>query len=512
MPREGGRRAKRAQRDTAATGVPQLPFRARENPHPPLEPLSRDQLHAIHDSSLRILEEDGIEVMGEEPLRVLAEAGCIVDRASGMVRMDIGLVNETLKSCPPSFTLTPRNPHHAISIGGRALHFGLVSGPPNVQDNLTGRRSGNFADYLTLIKFAQVFNVIGFLGNQAVAPIELPANSRHMDTSRANLIYTDKVFNHQLIGAGRARDSVVLVARALDMSLEELAARPACIGNININSPRKLDEAMATGAMEMARLGQAVIVTPFTLLGAMTPVTMAAGLVQQNAEALFGICLTQFVRPGAPVVYGGFTSNVDMRSGAPAFGTPENAKANLAGGQLARFYRLPYRSSACNAANCVDAQSTYETLMAMWGAVMGHGNLIYHAAGWLEGGLSASFEKVMLDVEMIQHVLEMIAPIDTDNLEAGLEAIREVAPGGHFFGSAHTMERYDTAFYAPLLSDWRNFETWQEDGARTATARATDLWQQMLEQYEQPPLDAARIEAMDAYIRERKQAIGGGEP
>jgi trimethylamine--corrinoid protein Co-methyltransferase len=253
-------------------------------------------------------------------------------------------------------------------------------------------------------------------------------------------------------------------------------------------------------------------VTPFTLLGAMTPVTMAAGLVQQNAEALFGIAMIQLFHPGSPVVYGGFTSNVDMRSGAPAFGTPENAKANLAGGQLARRYGLPYRTSACNASNVVDAQSTYETQMALWGAVMGHGNVVYHAAGWLEGGLVASYEKFILDIEMLQHLAHMLSPIDCSEDEMGVQAIRDVDPGGHFFGTDHTMARYETAFYAPLVSDWQNNENWQAAGAKSATERATTLWQSILAEHEPPEIDPGIRESLEDYVARRKEAIGTDEP
>lgn len=512
MARTSGRRAMRERRGKSA-GIQQLPWISKlRNPFPPMQPLSADQVETIHEASLDVIEREGLEVNGDAALSYYEKAGAEVDRASETVRMDRNLVMELIAKAPGPFTLTPRNPDHAIEIGGDHINFGLVSGAPNVHDAVRGRRAGNIADYITLNKFAQFFNCIRFQGNQAIAPTDLPANTRHMDAVRANLVYTDKAFNHQLIGAGRAKDACELIALARGGTLEDLAARPGAIGNINVNSPRKLDEHMATGAIQMAELGQATIVTPFTLMGAMTPVTMAAALVQQNAEALFAICLTQIVRPGAPVVYGGFTSNVDMKSGAPAFGTPENAKANLAGGQLARRYGLPYRTSACNASNAVDAQSTYETMMAMFGAVMGHGHIIYHAAGWLEGGLVASFEKVMVDVECIQHIIGLLQPIDTAPDELGLDAIAAVGPGGHFFGNAHTMARYETAFYSPLLSDWTNSEQWQIDGAKTATERATVLWQQVLEEYEQPPLEPERLEAMDAYIAKRKEAIGSDDP
>src|SRR5208337_3666178 len=229
---------------------------------------------------------------------------------------------------------------------------------------------------------------------------------------------------------------------------------------ISVNSPRRFDAAMADGLVAMAEHGQPVVVTPFTLMGAMAPVSLAAALAQQNAEALFGIVLAQAVRPGAPVVYGAFTSNVDMRSGAPAFGTPENAKANIASGQLARRYRLPYRTSNASASNAADAQGAYETEMSLWGAVLGHGNLVYHAAGWQEGGLTASFEKFILDVEMLQLMIEFLKPIAVDDAELGFEAIRAVPAGGHFFGEPHTLERYERAFYQPLVSNWQSYENW----------------------------------------------------
>lgn len=231
-------------------------------------------------------------------------------------------------------------------------------------------------------RLAQYFNTIHLMGNQVCAPTELPANSRHLDTYRANLLYSDKVFHVSAIGAGRALDGIRMMAIARGINLTEIAGSPGVLTIISVNSPRRFDEAMCDGLVAMAEHGQAVVITPFTLMGAMAPVSLAAALAQQNAEALFGIVLAQLVRPGCPVVYGAFTSNVDMRSGAPAFGTPENAKANIASGQLARRYGLPYRTSNASASNAADAQGAYETEMSLWGAVLGHGNLVYHGAGW----------------------------------------------------------------------------------------------------------------------------------
>ena len=376
-----GRRRKK--RDTTPKqDLPQLDSLQLENRFDPIQALDEEQIERIHQASLRLLEEQGIEVMGELALQLFRKAGADVDSA-GIVKMDGTLVEETMALTPAQFDWIPRNPARTLRVGGNAINFGLVSGPPNVHDNINGRRAGNIADYRKLIQLGQFFNIISFFGNQALAPTDLPANNRHLDTTYICLTDSDKPFLATGIGGGRARDAVELCALAKGLSLAEMQHIPSVSTNININSPRKLDDSMAYGAMQMAMLGQITVVTPFTLMGAMTPATMAGALVQQNAEALLGMCLVQLTRPGAPVVYGGFTSNVDMRSGSPAFGTPENALANIAGGQLARRYRVPYRTSACNASNAVDAQATWETQMALWSAVNGHGNLVYHAAGWL---------------------------------------------------------------------------------------------------------------------------------
>ena len=513
--RRGAKRSGRGQRKLARVAdslAHQLPWINLVNPYPPLEPLSGDQLGAIHEASMTVLEDYGIEVLSERVRASFRGAGARVDDSHGIVRPDRELVLDLVARAPGAFSLTPRNPNRRLEVGGAHIHFGMVSGPPNVHDCVNGRRPGNFADYERLVQLGQTFNAIHFFGNQSVAPIDLPAQTRHLDTYRASLILSDKVFSAVPIGRGRVRDAVEMVARARGLSLGELAISPSLFGNININSPRKLDEAMSEGALALAEYGQAVIVTPFTLMGAMTPVTLAAGLVQQNAEALFGIAMVQLFFPGTPVVYGGFTSNVDMRSGAPAFGTPENAKANLAGGQLARHYGLPYRSSGCNASNTADAQAVYETQMSLWSAVLGNGNLLYHAAGWLEGGLVASFEKVIIDVEMLQNVTCLFSKPKVNTEELALDTIGAVPPGGHFFGTEHTMQRYESAFYQPLLSDWQNNESWVEAGAKDATQRATDLWQQAIHSFEPPPIDPGRLEAIDEYVEKRKHEIGSGEP
>ncbi len=505
------RRRGRARAEAPAVLIHQLERKVLRNRFRPLEALDEEQLEFVHDVSMRIVEEEGIEVLGDMALDLFRQAGASVD-AQGVVRMDRALLLDTVAQAPETFAVTPRNPEQTLEVGGNVINFGLVSGTPNVHDNINGRRAGNFEDYKKLISFGQYFNVLTFYGNQATAPTDMPANSRHLDTTFINLTLSDKPFFATGIGGGRARDAIEMSAIARGLTMEEMKTNPSVMTNINVNSPRKLDDAMAYGAMQMALFGQPVTVTPFTLMGAMTPSTMAGALAQQNAEALVGIALLQLTNPGTPVVYGGFTSNVDMRSGSPAFGTPENALANIAGGQLARRYKLPYRSSACNASNAVDAQATYETQMALWGSVMGYGNLIYHTAGWLEGGLVASFEKLIIDVEMLQHMSQMLAPLKIDLEETGLEAMREVGPGGHFFGCAHTMERYKTAFYEPFISDWQNSENWTLAGAKDATTRATELWPKVLADFTPPPVDPSMRDALEAYMAQRKEALGGDEP
>jgi len=506
MTRRGRRRA------AATSSIPQLPWRQVTNSHGTLDVLRPEQVDQIHEASVHILETAGIELWSAGARRLFEDAGAIVDHDTAVVRVGVDVIDHALASAPSSFTLTPRNPARAVEFGGNNIVFGLVAGPPAVHDRINGRRQSNLVDYENFVRLAQYFNAIHMLGNQVSAPMELPANSRHLDCYRANITYSDLAYHCTAIGRGRALDGIAMSAISRGLTLEEVAENPGVLTVINVNSPRRMDGEMADGLMAMAEHGQPVSVTPFTLMGAMTPATLAGALVQANAEALFGIVLTQLAKPGAPVVYGSFTSNVDMRSGAPAFGTPENSKANVAAGQLARRYGLPYRSSNCTAANTVDAQAAYEMQMALWGAVLGGANIVYHAAGWMEGGLQASYEKLVLDVEVLQNMMEFLTPVDTSDDHLALDAIARVPTGGHFFGDEHTMERYDTAFYQPMLSDWRTYEQWSDDGARTATERATAIWQTALDEYEAPPLDGAVAEELESYIAKRKEEIGDGDP
>jgi trimethylamine--corrinoid protein Co-methyltransferase len=375
-------------------------------------------------------------------------------------------------------------------------------------DNDRGRRDGTYAEMCNYLRLIQSLNILHQEGGGPFEPLDLPANTRHLDIYHAQITLLDKSWQTQTLGRARTMDGLEMASIALGTTPEGLIARPTLMGIINTNSPLQLDIPMAEGLITLAEYGQVLVITPFTLAGAMSPVTLAGALVQQHAEAMAGIALTQIVRPGVPVMYGGFTSNVDMRSGAPAFGTPEYTKAAQASGQLARHIGVPFRSSNVTAANEVDAQAAYESQMALWGALMGGAHLVEHAAGWMHGGLTASFEKLILDAEMLQMMAAYFQPIAVTEATLAVDAIRDVGAGGHFFGAAHTMDRYETAFYTPLISNWDNHPQWLERGGVQTRERANTLWKQMLADYTQPALDPGIEEALQAFMA-RRRAEGG---
>ena len=505
MSRETSRRRERR----GGPGLRQLPWRNLRNPYKPIEVLSADQLEAIHQTSLRILEEHGIEFLDSESLGLLKGAGADVQPGSNLVRFDRGLIAQSIAKAPSEFTLHARNPEHNLTMGGNHINFASVASAPNVSDLDRGRRPGNFEDYCNLLRLCQTFNVVQLIGGYPVEPADIPPATRHLDAHYAAITLTDRVWHPYSLGKQRISDAIGMIKIARGFISDEQLRREPCIFSIvNSNSPRRLDGPMLQGLLEMARHGQPVVLTPFTLSGAMAPATVAGALAQQNAEALAGIALIQIVAPGVPCMYGGFTSNVDMKTGAPAFGTPEYTRAAMAGGQLARKYGIPYRSSNACAANAVDAQAAYESEMSIWGAVMGYANLVLHGAGWMEGGLVASFEKLVLDAELLQSMSEFLQPIVVNDDTLALDAIAEVQPGGHFFGATHTLARYESAFYAPILSDWRNFETWREAGALDTARRANAIWKQALTDFQPPPLDPAIDEALKEFVAKRKEQGG----
>ena len=501
-----GRRGRRGSRPegggtAAPRQQPRLPFA-------PVPAVSEDQLEAIHQASLTVLEEIGMDFLHDEARAILKSAGADVDPGSQRVRLPRQLVEAQIGLAPRSFTLHARNPERSVEIGGNAVAFGSVASAPNVADRDGGRRPGNRADYQNLIRLGQSLDSIHFWGGYPVEPADVHASVRHLDALFDMLTLSDKPIHAYSLGRERNLDGLELVRIARGIDRETLEREPSVFTIINTSSPLRLDTPMLEGIIQMARANQVTCVTPFTLAGAMAPVTVAGAVTQQNAEALAGLAFTQIVRPGAPFVYGGFTSNVDMKSGAPAFGTPEYMKACLLGGQLARRYGVPYRSSNTNAANTVDAQAAYESVFSLWGAIMGGVNLLMHGAGWMEGGLQASFEKMVLDADLLAMVAEFLRPVKVDPEELALDAMREVGPGGHFFGCAHTQARYRTAFFAPMISDWRNYETWREAGSPTAYDTANRLYRQRLASFQEPPIDPAIREELEAFVARRK-AEGG---
>ncbi|WGW05593.1 trimethylamine methyltransferase family protein [Tropicibacter oceani] len=505
--RGGGRAGHATRRGTAA--IEQMPWRLPVNHDRPTEPLTPEGVERMHNATMRILEEIGIEFLNPEAVEILRKAGCTVNGEN--VRMGRDMVMEYVGMAPASFTITPRNPDRTITIGDRHILFGNVSSPPNYYDMEVGTKvSGTREMCRNLLKLTQYFNCIHFAGGYPVEPVDLHASTRHLDVLFDKLTLTDKVMHAYSLGPERVEDVMEMVRIAGGLTHDEFDAKPHMYTNINSTSPLKHDWPMLDGWMRMARRGQGLVVTPFTLAGAMAPVTMAGAVAQSLAEGLCAIVLAQIIKPGVPCVIGTFTSNVDMKSGAPAFGTPEYMRATQMTGQMARYYGLPMRSSGVCAANVPDGQAMWETEHSLWAAIQSGTHMVYHAAGWLEGGLVASPEKFIMDCEVLQQLQRYMEPEiwDTSDDALALDTIAEVGPNGHFFGTQHTQDRYTKAFYQPFLSDWKNFEAWESAGAVWTPERAHMLYKRILDDFEDPPMDAAIREELSDFV-ERRRSEGG---
>jgi len=405
---------------------------------------------------------------------------------------------------PAEFSLHARNPARDVTFGGSNLVFCAVGGPAFVSDLDRGRRPGNSADFRDYVRLIGALDVIHQEGGGPLEPTDLPVETRHLDMYRTLAVELDKTWQCLGFGSVAVSDalSVLEIVRGVDR--DTLVREPSAMTVINTNSPLRLDGPMGDGLMEMAANGQPVVATPFTLAGAMSPVTLAGALAQQHAEALAGIALCQIVRPGAPVMYGGFTSNVDMKSGSPAFGTPEYTKAAQASGQLARHIGVPFRSSNVNASNLVDAQAAYESANTLQHSMLAGVNFMLHAAGWLEGGLTVGYEKFILDADQVGMLQVFADGVDMSDNGQAMDAIREVGPGAHFLGCAHTQANFETAFYRSNVADNNSFEQWEADGAQDAAQRANAIWKRMLAGYEAPGIDPGVDEALLDYIARRK--------
>lgn len=505
------RRRRRKTADSADSSLKRdVNYRNLRNPFPPMAVFSEDRIEAIHNTSLEVLETIGIKVLLPEARRLFKTAGASVDESTEMVWIGRDVVQSALASAPSSFSVAGGAPHRDILLEPGQLVFQPGAGAPNTTDLIRGRRPGALTDYQELVKLTQHFDVLHMVP-PLIEPQDVPIHLRHYATMEAQLTLSDKVPFIFSRGTPQVMDSFEMLRNFRSLSDAEFQAKPHCYTIINTNSPRQIDIPMAQGLIDFAKAGQVSIVTPFTLMGAMAPITVAGALTLSHAEAMAAITLTQLANPGAPVCYGTFTSNVDMKSGAPAFGTPEHFKASLAAGQLARKLNLPWRCAGGSAANINDAQAANETQLSVWGCLLAGATVIIHSAGWLEGGLTVSYEKLITDVEVLQMIAELCAETSADTDDIGLEAIREVEPGGHFFSAGQTMARYQTEFYKPLVADWSNFGTWTERGALDANTRATSIWQNIVSDFEAPDLDQNRISELKDFIQNRTDK-GGAAP
>ncbi len=498
----------RTRRPRAAPALPllSLPFAAVRNPRPPYDWLDPESLERIHLASLDILENVGLDFLDDEALDIWQRAGAKVDRTARHVWPDRGLVLEALANAPSSFRWRARNPAHDVVIGGDCIAFAPAGGMVYVSDLDRGRRIGTMADYEKLLMLSQACHALHFAAWEQVTAQDVAVSARHLHRVRAGLTLTDKVVMEGAHGRVITADTLAMMR----LVFGSLDGDPVTGDVINVNSPLRYDDRMLGGLISYARAGQVTFITPFILAGAMSPATMAAALAQQNAEVLAGAALTQLVRPGAPVIYGGFTTNIDLRSGSPAFGTPEGAWAALVGGQLARRYGLPFRGNGgLTTSKAADAQAAGESLWTLWPAVLAHTNLVMHAAGWLEGGLTVSFEKYVIDLEQLAAFRHLLGGFTVDEDALALDSIAEIGSNGHHLGTAHTQERYRTAFFATSLADRLPYDTWALAGGEDAATRANRIWKEMLAGYERPPLDPATAEALDDYVARRERELDG---
>ena len=477
------------------------------NTMPRYEILSADSIAVLDRGWRRIVSEIRIQFARPEAVALFAKAGQQVD--GDVVKLDPEFVLEQVALAPAAFDLQARNPEHSLRIGGDTMVFASVYGCPFVREGEV-RREATMDDFERLVKLSHAFPQIDSPGGVICEPGDRPLDSRHLDMTYALQTLSDKPYFGSVTSAENARDSIRMTEIVHGRGREHIEAVPALLAIVNVNSPLHYDERMLAALIEYARAGQAPIITPFLLMGAMAPVSIPAAIAQQTAEAFAGIALAQLVRPGCPVVLGSFLSNTDMQSGSPGFGGPESATSLLCTGQLARHYGLPWRAGGggLTSSQTVDAQAAYDALNTMLPAFLAGANLVMHSAGWLESGLVSCFEKFIVDIELLRVLREEFTPLRVDEESLAFDAHVEVGQGGHFLGCAHTLERFRTCFYRPLLSSTENFERWKREGGRDAAARAGEVVQKTLAEYEEPPLDdAVRAELAD-YVARRRTELG----
>jgi trimethylamine---corrinoid protein Co-methyltransferase len=476
------------------------------NRMPRYEILSEDAMDVLDRGWRRIVSEIGIEFAHAEATEEFRRAGQTVD--GSLVRLDPDFVLEQVAKAPREFDIQARNPRRNVHVGGEHMVFASVYGPPFVREG-DKRRDATMADFENFVRLSQAFDELDSPGGTIVEPNDRPLDSRHLDMVYALQTLSDKPYMGSVTSGPNAADTIRM-GEILFGGRDALESTTASLSIINVNSPLRYDDRMLSAMLEYARARQAVMITPFLLMGAMSPVAIPATLAQQLAEALSGVALAQLVRPGTPVVMGSFLSNTDMQSGSPSFGTPESGIGLLCSGQLARRYGLPWRSGGggLTSSQTVDAQSAYEALMTMLPAFLSGANFVMHSAGWLEGGLVSCYEKFIVDIELLRMLRHEFTPVEIDEQSLAFGAHEEVGPGGHFLGAAHTLERFRECFYRPLLSSTENFDRWQRNGGRDATARAGEIWRRMLEEYEPPPIDDAVRDELEEYVARRRAELG----
>src|SRR5690348_11317838 len=482
------------------------------NTMPRYEILSADSIAVLDRGWRRIVSEIGIQFAKPEAVELFAKAGQQVD--SDVVYLDPEFVLEQVAKAPREFDIQARNPANTVHIGGDHMVFGAVYGSPFIREGAV-RRDATLDDFHKLCQLAQTFPQLDTAGGVICEPNDAPLDSRHLDMIHALGTLTDKIYMGNVVSGPNAADTIAMTEILFGGGAGRAAGRasieqaPAVVSLINCNSPLRWDDRMLDAQFEYCAASQPVVLTPFLLMGAMSPVSIPAALAQQLAEAFAGIALAQLIRPGCLVIFGSFLSNIDMQSGSPSFGTPESAIGLLCTGQLARHYGLPFRTGGgLNSSQTADAQAAYESLMTMLPTFLAGTNFVMHAAGWLHGGLVSCYEKFIIDIELLRMLRVEFTPLEIDEAALAFGAHDEVRHGGHFLGAAHTMERFRECFYRPLLSSTANYERWLRLGGLDATAQASEICAKTLEGYEQPPLDEAIEAELSEYVTRRRAELG----
>jgi len=473
---------------------------------PAYRTLSEEGLALVERNADTILQEVGIEFRGDaEALRIWQDAGA--DVQGERVRFPRGMCRQIIqKSAPREFTQHARNPERSVRIGGDNTVFAPVYGPPFVRDLDKGRRYAMLEDFQNFVKMAYMAPSIHHSGGTVCEPTDVPVNKRHLDMVYSHLRYSDKPLMGSVTAPERAQDTVDLMKVA--MGEDFVANNTVLLSLINANSPMTYDDTMLGALKVYVRHNQAVIVTPFIMQGAMAPVSVAGTLAQALAEAMAGLAFAQLVQPGAPVVMGLFSSALSMQSGAPTFGSPEPNLVLIAAAELARRLGVPFRSGGSLCGSKVpDAQAAYESIQTLFPTVVAGVNFVLHAAGWLEGGLVSSYEKFVMDADQLGMMQVLTRGYDLSEDAQALDAIREVGPGKHFLGCAHTQANFQTAFYRSTIADNNSFEQWDVEGGLDAAQRANKVWKKMLADYEAPPIDPGVDEALLDFIRRKKDSM-----